>query len=205
MTDESVPPGGTAVVDPVWQPWRPAEVARRLAGVTAPWYVAGGWALDLNRGEQSREHGDIEIGVPAGAFGQIRGALAGLDIEVIGAGLRWPIDSPAFTQLHQTWVSDPATGSYVLDVFREPHDGDIWICRRDDTIRWPFRQIICQSQGGIPYLAPQFVLLFKAKHGQPKDEADFAGTLPLLAPQARDWLRRALRRIHPGHAWIGML
>jgi hypothetical protein len=167
--------------------------------------VAGGWALDLNRGEQTREHGDIEIGVPAAGFGQIRGALAGLDIEVIGYGMRWPVDSPAFTQLHQTWVSDPATGSYVLDVFREPHDGDIWICRRDDTIRWPFRQIVCQSQDGIPYLAPQIVLLFKAKHGQPKDEADFAGTLPLLAPQARDWLRRALQRVHPGHAWIGML
>jgi hypothetical protein len=37
------------------------------------------------------------------------------------------------------------------------------------------------------------------------DEADFAGALPLLGPEARKWLRRALQRVHPGHAWIGAL
>ncbi len=32
-------------------PWRPAEVAARLEGVSTPWYVVAGWALDLFRGE----------------------------------------------------------------------------------------------------------------------------------------------------------
>jgi hypothetical protein len=27
-----------------WDAWTPAEIARRLAGVQAPWYVAAGWA-----------------------------------------------------------------------------------------------------------------------------------------------------------------
>lgn len=204
-TDQAAPPGGKAVVDPVWRPWRPQEAARRLSAVMAPWYVAGGWALEEYRGGQSREHGDLEIGVPAGRFGEIRAALAALDMEVIGDGMSWPIDSPAFSTHHQTWVSDPATGSYLLDVFREPHDGDIWICRRDDAIRLPFRQIMSHSQDGVPYMAPQIVLLFKAKHGQPKDEADFAGVVPLLTPEARGWLSGALQRVHPGHAWIGRL
>ena len=39
-------------------------MADRLRGVTVPWYVAGGWALDLYRGVESREHEDLEIGVP---------------------------------------------------------------------------------------------------------------------------------------------
>jgi hypothetical protein len=30
--------------------------------------MAAGWALDLCRGVQTREHGDIEIAVPAAAF-----------------------------------------------------------------------------------------------------------------------------------------
>ena len=29
----------------VWDPWDPAEVTWRLAGVTAPWCVAGGLSL----------------------------------------------------------------------------------------------------------------------------------------------------------------
>ena len=32
----------------LWDAWTPAEVARRLAGVAAPWYIAGGWAIELN-------------------------------------------------------------------------------------------------------------------------------------------------------------
>jgi hypothetical protein len=30
-----------------WDAWRPDEVAKVLAGVEAPWYVAAGWAIDL--------------------------------------------------------------------------------------------------------------------------------------------------------------
>jgi hypothetical protein len=32
----------------------------------------------------------------------------------------------------------------------------------------------------VPYLLPEIVLLFKAKHRRPKDRADFDGVLPLL-------------------------
>ena len=208
MTDDELPPGGKILdEDPPWDAWRPEEITRLLAGVTVPWYVAAGWAIDLFRGAQTREHEDLEIAVPAGvgSFAPFRAALAGYDIEVVGPGRRWPVDSAAFEVLHQTWVSEPATGVFRLDIFREPHDGDIWICRRDETIRLPYDQIIRRTQAGIPYLVPQIVLLFKAKHARPKDEADLRGTLPLLDPAARDWLGWALRRVHPGHRWIEML
>jgi hypothetical protein len=66
MTDTGVPAGGVEVIDPVWNPWQPDEVAGRLASVDAPWYVAAGWALDLWRGRQRRAHADIEIGIPLG-------------------------------------------------------------------------------------------------------------------------------------------
>ena len=50
----------------LWDAWTPNVAAERLRGVTAPWYVAAGWALDLFRGGQTREHEDLEIAVPAG-------------------------------------------------------------------------------------------------------------------------------------------
>jgi hypothetical protein len=34
-----------------WDPWRPEQVARLLAGVRAPWYIAAGWAIELFLGE----------------------------------------------------------------------------------------------------------------------------------------------------------
>ena len=203
MTEEEIPPGGTEVADPCWDAWRPEDVARLLAGVSAPWYVAAGWALDLFRGEQTREHGDLEIAVPAPDFGAVRQALAGYDFEVIGSGRAWPLDSPAFDVMHQTWVREPATGVYRLDIFREPQRDGAWVCRRDETIRLPYEQIIRRTADGIPYLAPEIVLLFKAKHAaEPKNQADFDGVLPLLDAAAVGWLRWALARVHPGHEWI---
>lgn len=45
-----------------------------------------------------------------------------------------------------------------------------------------------------------------AKHSaEAKNRADFAATLPLLDGAAADWLRWALARVHPGHAWISAL
>ena len=57
----------------------------------------------------------------------------------------------------------------------------------------------------MPYLVPEVVLLFKAKHDRPKDHADFAGVLPLLDPARQAWLASALARVHPRHRWINQL
>jgi Aminoglycoside-2''-adenylyltransferase len=203
--DEEVPPGGEELPDPPWQAWHPDEAARRLAGVEAPWCVAAGWALDLFRGGQVREHEDLEVAIPAGRFALIAAALAGFEFHVVGSGRRWPLDSPAFKIMHQTWVYEPDADRYRLDVFREPHDGDTWICRRDAQIRRPYAEIIERTSDGIPYLAPEIVLLFKAKHGRPKDEADFAGALPLLSAARRSWLADHLAMVHPGHRWLAQL
>ena len=187
-----------------WEPWSPWEVTERLAAVSVPWGVAGGWALDLFRGGKPRHHEDIEITVPAAGFGDIYNALEGFRFDVVGleAGKYWPVDDPAFARSHQTWVREPDGPVYHLDVFREPHEGDIWICRRDTAIRLPYSTVIQRTHDGVPYVAPQIVLLFKAKASREKDEADFDSTLRLLSPRARDWLRRALARVHPWHPWL---
>jgi hypothetical protein len=200
-----LPPGGVPDDDRPWDAWHPREIADRLAGVATPWYVAGGWAVDLFLGEQTRPHEDLEIAVPRAGFAEIRAALPELEADVVGSGHIWPLASPAFDVMHQTWFREPSTGIYRVDVFREPHDGDVWICRRDATIRAPYAQIVHRTPDGIPYLAPQIVLLFKAKWARDKDQADFAALLSRLSAAQRTWLRAALSQVHPAHAWIERL
>ena len=100
--DEVSPSGGEVVdLDAVaWEAWDPEHVAERLAALRCPWYVAGGWAIDLFLGEQTREHEDVEIAVPASGFDEVRAALPDLDVDVIGSGRRWPVDDPALDQVH---------------------------------------------------------------------------------------------------------
>jgi hypothetical protein len=55
-----------------WRAWTPAEAAQRLFGVTAPWCVTAGWALNLFTDAATRDHDDIEIAVPAHRFGETK-------------------------------------------------------------------------------------------------------------------------------------
>ncbi|WP_331744969.1 nucleotidyltransferase domain-containing protein [Kitasatospora sp. NBC_01300] len=211
---EQLPGGGIelsadeiAALEDRWSScWTPDEVARRLAGIGTPWCVAAGWALDLFRGGQARAHGDIEIAVPAASFPEVRSRFPGYVFDAAGSGRIWEDAAPGvLAATHQTWLRDPATGDYLLDVFREPHDGDVWICRRDETIRLPYGDIIRHTAGGIPYLAPELVLLFKAKHLRRKDQADFDTTVPLMTPAQRGTLAELLACVHPGHPWLADL
>jgi hypothetical protein len=73
--------------------------------------VAAGWALDLFRGMQTREHADIEIAVPAAAFPKIRDRFPGYAFDAVGSGRIWENAAPdVLAATHQTWPRDPATG-----------------------------------------------------------------------------------------------
>ncbi|MEU8990587.1 hypothetical protein AB0C98_29950 [Streptomyces sp. NPDC048558] len=210
MTD-SVPPGGAALeadeLDARWKDaWRPEQVAERLAGVSAPWCIAAGWALDLFRGRQSRPHGDLEIAVPSAGFTEIRERFPEYVFDAVSSGRVWAsADAEVLAATHQTWLRDPVSGQFLFDVFREPHDRGTWICRRDERLRLPYDAIIERTAEGIPYLVPELVLLFKAKAARPKDQADFDGALPQLSQARRDVLTGWLTRVHPGHPWLERL
>jgi Aminoglycoside-2''-adenylyltransferase len=200
-------PAEVQALDARWAScWTPSEVAARLAGVAVPWYVAGGWAVELFLGARTREHGDIEIAIPAAGWRTVRERFPGYAVDAVGSGRIWADPTPAvLAAVHQTWLRDPANGDYLLDVFREPHDADTWICRRDETIRLPYRAIVGHTCDGIPYLAPELVLLFKAKAARPKDQADFDATVPRLSAAQRATLADLLARVHPGHHWLADL
>ena len=188
-----------------WNAWTPVEVADRLRGVRATWYVLAGWAVDLFLGRQTRLHDDLEIGVPAQGFPAIRDALGDLELFVVGDGRAWPLTESALGSHFQTWGRERTTGVWRVDIVREPWDGDAWAYRRDPRIRLPRSRLIEQSVDGIPYVRPEVVLLFKAKATRSKDEADFAQALPRLDAARRLWLRGALELAHPGHHWLNEL
>jgi hypothetical protein len=199
---------GTKAFEPdvtLWEAWHPAEVARRLSGVDARWCVAAGWALDLFRGRRTRDHEDVEIAIPAHAFPAFREALDEFELYAIVDGLVYELDEASLAASHQTWVREPATGIWRLDVMREPWVGDTWVWRRDPRLRRPGSEVVALTAEGIPYQQPEIALLYKAKHVREKDKADFEGVLPLLSSDQREWLVHALELIHPGHRWLSAL
>jgi hypothetical protein len=186
-----------------WAAWEPPVVAERLAGLGVPWYVAGGWAIDLFLGERTRPHEDLEVAVPSASFAVLADRFPDLEFHVAGDGRVVPATPAALAAHHQTWALDPAAGVWRFDVFREPSDGDVWVARRDARLRRPYAELIRFDRDGIPYLSPEVNLLFKARHARPKDVADYERVAPLLTGAQRAWLDAALALVHPGHAWLG--
>ena len=188
--------------DPPWKAWTPEDLAAPLSKVGSRWYVVAGWAIDLFLGRQTREHDDLEIGVPEAGFQLIQAALPGT-WHVVGGGRARLVTPESLREHFQTWLW--MDGAYRLDVFRDPHDGDRWVCRRDPSIFRPYEESLALSADGIPYLLPEQVLLFKAKYNRDKDRHDLAAALPAMRTDARSWLRDALAVIHPGHPWLDAL
>lgn len=183
--------------------WRPQEAAARLAGVTAPWMVVGGWALDLWLGRETRKHEDLEIAIRREDFPQFRAALAGLDVYTIGDGevkaLPEGHEPPAHR--HQNWIAEGQ--AWRMDIMLEPGDAETWAYRRNPAFTAPRGWMTARTEDGVPYLRPHGVLFFKSKAPRPKDEADLDMALPLLDAEARAWITEAIARFEPQSPWQG--
>lgn len=59
---------------------------------------------------------------------------------------------------------------------------------------------------GVPFLAPEVQLFYKAKAPRPKDVADFGATLPLLGHEQKTWLKKAIIVAYgPKNSWLPLL
>jgi hypothetical protein len=174
-----------------WKPWSPAELSDRLASVSRPWCVVGGWALDLWHGKKTREHEDLEY----------------IDFYTVNNGvieLLASNEEPA-VEIFQIWCFDRAADSWRVDMMIEPGTDERWVYKRELQITRPRAEMVALTADGIPFLNPSAVLLFKAKHCRPKDEDDFAKAAPKLSASEYKWLRNSLERLHPDHKWAGIL
>lgn len=63
------------------------------------------------------------------------------------------------------------------------------------------------SADGVPFLAPEVQLFYKAKAPLPKDEEDFDAVLPVLPEERRRWLVDAITKAYGPrpHPWTKRL
>lgn len=190
-----------------WCAWHPAELARRLTGVSLRWCVVGGWALDLWHGHQTREHEDLEFTALRSDLPAFRRALAGMEFHTAGDGIvkKLPAQSAPPAEISQIWCLDVEQRCWRVDMMIEEGSPDLWVYKRNPAIAVPRTGIVASTPAGISYLKPAAILLFRAKYLRPKDEVDFANALPKLQQSERAWLRACLDLCHQGHRWADRL
>jgi hypothetical protein len=84
-------------------------------------------------------------------------------------------------------------------------DEAVWVFRREPRIQRPLNEVIHRTPQGLPYLAPEIQLLYKARNPRPRDEEDFENVIPHLDATARKWLCESLQMTQPAHGWLPSL
>ncbi len=188
----------------------PAQfVAQALTNLEAPWMFAGGVALDLHLNRITRPHDDLDVAVARDAQPQLLRLLSDWKLDAPDEGMYQPCTAPLELPLHQIHARHPALPDVLmLDLLLTDLSDGLWHYRRDPRITLPLDEARLWSASGLPYLAPQVALLFKAaadRELRGKDARDFKRVRPTLDGQALKWLRDALELLDPEHEWLTRL
>ena len=184
---------------------------RLMADFPRPWFVSGGWAIDLFLDRVTRDHEDLEVGIFRTHQGLLCAHLANWRLAKAVPGQGWVpwaagerLELPVFQILAQP-PDDATPDSPEYEFFLNDVADGLWHFRRDSTITYPLSALVRRSARGLPIVAPEVQLLYKAKRHRPKDEHDFALAHGRLDPAAQAWLRAALTRHHPDDPWLARL
>jgi hypothetical protein len=194
-------------------------VGSLLSGLTVPWWVAGGWAIDLAVGHPTRDHTDVNVMILERDEHALRG-LAGVDFQLIADG-QPPGPWPPGRRLTAGPAAGPKRGPkgnglsrgagpdclivrgadlpLPAEVILAGAVGAFWVYKKGARIYTRPLADITRYWHGIPFLAPEVVLLMKARPGLDKpgkdtDQRDFEAALPMLNAEQRSWLKDSIEQ-----------
>ena len=194
-----------------WDPLTPSETATLFASYTGRWCIAGGWALDLYTGVQSREHSDVDVLIERKDLSLLHGALPDWELHAAsGTTTLWKAGMALPDGVHDIWCrhrdgQGAGPWKFQFMITEVDHETEEWIFRRDTRIRGPLRTMTL-VRDGIPFLSPEIQLLYKSKlPGPPKNAFDFVTIAPQLSATQQAWLADAIALTDPDHPWLTTL
>lgn len=185
-----------------------------LADAAFPWAICGGYALEIFAGRTIRPHGDIDLSLPESAR---KNAISfflskGWTIyEYRGMGKVKPIYDPADSTTGRNLMA-VCGGDAPVQFFPSEEEGLLYHQFTPSMTGLNFLDLLFSpAQGkpfllrdGLPILAPEVALLYKAAHpDEPAAQQDYAAVYPELTDEQRAWLHAGLAaRYSGGHPWL---
>jgi len=157
-----------------------------------PWFIAGGWAIDLFLGRETRNHDDIEIGIYRKHQMQL--------YRYLEKYKKYYIDNRSRVGIHEKreWNKEylrlPIHELYVeyrdleIEVLLNERDNTSWIYRRNEKIKREEKKVILFTDKRIPYLCPEIVSLYKTKDIRDKDIQDIGNAYSKMNEDQKEWL-----------------
>ncbi|MFB7140021.1 nucleotidyltransferase domain-containing protein [Gottfriedia sp. NPDC056225] len=178
------------------------KINQVMKGFNKGWYIAGGWAIDLYLGKETRNHHDIEIAIARKDQLSLKEYLNDWTFNKVLKGelTNWKNEYLELP-IHELHGRNSQTNS-ELEVLLNEIEFNEWKFRRDKSIICKLDSFYSFSNEGIPYLNPEIVLLYKVSNTREKDHEDFKNVINSLNEFQKKWLREAILRNHPNHEWL---
>ena len=174
-----------------------------LAGFPAPWFVCGGTALDIFLGKSVRPRADLDIGIFRENAELLYQHFNLANFVYMTPGQKHPIQwtgQRLELPIHEIHIT---RAGFAYEFLLNEKAEDQWLYRRNNAITRSLAHAVLLSSFGVPYLAPEIVLLYKSKHMREKDIVDYQAVRSSLSDEQSAWLLNALQVCYPeGHDWI---
>lgn len=176
-----------------------------LFGAPFSWFIAGGWALDLYLGKQTRDHADLDLGIFRRDQHLLHRFLSEWTLSKVSDGISsvWRDGELLTLPVHEIQVTHPNRRSF--EILLAEADETHWIYRRNQTVKQTLQQAVIILPTGIHILAPEIVLLFKSKNLRDHDQRDFETVRPVFKNAQVQWLVAALTCCYESHPWLKIL
>jgi hypothetical protein len=190
-----------------WEPVTPHDVGRLLEELPAPWWIAGGWAMSLFLGRETRRHHDIDVALLRRDQAALWRHLSGWDLHYTTPERKLESWDGRFLEppIGRIWARrSPGTPWYCEILLEEAADGR-WLFRRDHRVSRPLAELGYTTPDALPFVSPEIALLYTLARPRPKAKADLLAVHSRMSPTSRDWLRKALGIYWPDHPALPLI
>ncbi|MFV1971419.1 MAG: nucleotidyltransferase domain-containing protein [Acidimicrobiia bacterium] len=190
-----------------WEPMSIAEVEQRFAPAGTDWWIAGGHAIDLFLGWETRPHADLDVEMFRSDRAALFDIFEGWDLHVASDGqlLPWSDPEELDDSVFGVWLRPEPNDPWKLEIMLADGNRAQWRFRREPSITMSGDKLIRTTAEGIPYCTPEVQLLYKSKQARTKDDVDLARCLHRMTADQRTWLTEAVERTTAHHPWISVL
>lgn len=185
----------------------PTRISSLMRDFKPNWFIAGGWAVDLFLGKQTRPHRDIEIAIFRNDQLELQNYLKSWNLKKVVGGELFDWEKGEFLKLpvHEIHCFKENNEPQLLEVLLNEANGKDWVFRRDKRITKPILKLFLTTNSGIKFLRPEIILLYKSKNPREKDEDDFIAVKKYLDFEGKEWLKNALSVRYSEHHWLQSL
>ena len=167
----------------VWETVSPIRAAGLLSSVRVPWWVAGGWALDLFLGADGRPHQDLDIGILRRDLQEVLGVLGAWEVFTAKDGALKPLKTGTCPRhdVHSLWCRPNATAPWMLELMLDESEDDTWLFRQRHRFAGP-----CPRSFGYVHSEFRISLLRFSCSTRPKGCVNV--TRPTSTERYRGWM-----------------